>query len=164
MYILRGARNALELETILMRIAQPLGCGFYFSPTNNLLLNHTVSVDSDDFIFEICDSFESSDASLILSYGNYPINGKKPSLPLFERLNILQVVASECMPYAQKLEIYLGEDTPFFPDYSDHTVVCSEIANTLYLEYELENSVISGYVPCVHLNVVADNTKMPDRN
>lgn len=149
MYILRRANDLHSLNGKLISVANAEGFGLCFTPVNNLLLEGSVGLDVCDFVFEVCDSFSSSDASLILSHEGHSINGAQAKVPLLQRLKILQDVALVCAPHAEKIEIYLGEDTPYIPDYSDYRIVCADIADTLYKEYQMDDC--TPYVPCVHL-------------
>lgn len=151
MYILRGAKDLEELHSKLICAATASGYGLCFKPVNNLLLEDSVDLNMNDFAFEVCDSFSGNDASLLLSYDGYSINGVQASLPLVERLEILQDVALACVPHAETIEIYLGEDTPFLPDYSDYRLACTDIADVLYKEYQMDSNI--AFMPCVHLIV-----------
>lgn len=151
MYILRGAKDLEELRSKLICTAKARGCGLCFKPVNNLLLQQSVDLNISDFAFEVCDSFSSNDASLLLSYEGYSINGVQASFPLLERLKILQDVALACVPHAEAIEIYLGEDTPYLPDYSDYRLACTDIADVLYKEYQMDSYM--AFMPCVHLIV-----------
>ena len=44
---------------------------------------------------------------------------------------------------------YLGEDTPYLPDYSKYRVVCTDIADVLYEEYQKDPYTV--FITCVHL-------------
>lgn len=151
LYILRGVSDIEELHRKLLYTAKRRGCGLCFDPRNNLLLENSVEIKMNDFAFEVCDSFCNSDASLLLSYEGYTINGKKASLPLLERLKTLQDFVLNAVPHAEAIEIYLGEDTPYLPDYSDHKIACTEVTDTLYKEYQRDSS--TPFIPCVHLMI-----------
>ena len=149
MYILRRVNDLHILHDKLMSAAKSEEFGLCFTPVNNLLLEGSVELDVCDFAFEVCDSFSSSDASLILSHEGQRINGVQAKVPLLQRLKILQDVALVCAPHAEKIEIYLGEDTPYIPDYSNYTIACADIADALYKEYLMDDC--TPYVPCVRL-------------
>lgn len=151
MYILRGAKNLEELCSKLIRTAKVRGYGLCFDPVNNLLLENSIKLNIGDFVFEVCDSFSTNDSSLLLGYEGYSINGVPPSLPLLKRLIILQDIALACVPHVEVIEIYLGEDTPYLPDYSEYRLACADIADVLYKEYQRDSYM--AYIPCVHLIV-----------
>lgn len=150
MFILRGTRDIEALRTKLICTAQTKGYGLWFEPVNNLLLEHCVDLNLGDYVFEVCDSFSSSDASFLLSHEGDIINGMQATLPLLQRLHILQNVALTCVLHAEVIEIYLGEDSPYLPDYSDYRIACTDIADVLYKRYQNQDP-IDCYVPCVHL-------------
>lgn len=149
MYILRNAKDLEKLCSKLICIAKEKEYGLCFNPINNLLIENSVNLNSSDFAFEVCDSFNSDTASLLLCYEEYSINGMYAKLPLLDRLQILQNIASTCIPHTETLEIYIGEDTPYLPDYSCYRLAYTDIKDTLYKEYQLNWS--SSLIPCVHL-------------
>ena len=151
MYILRDVRDVKRLRDKLIYNAKEQGYGLCFEPVNNLLLEHMVDLGMSDFAFEVCDSFKSNDASLLLSYEGWTVNGVRANLPLLERLRIIEDVAVSCVPYTETIEIYLGEDTPRLQDYLDYRIATTDIADTLLKEYQSDS--YKPFIPCVHLVV-----------
>lgn len=149
MFVLRGVNNLHILHSELVSTAIVCECGLCFDPMNNLLLEESVTLSVHDYAYEVCDGFGSNDASLLLSYEGHSINGVQTRTPLLQRLRILQDLATICVPYAETIEIYLGEDTPYLPDYSDYRVACTDIADVLYREYQIDSHI--PFIPCVHL-------------
>ena len=152
MFILREARDTEKLRTKLICNAQTNGYGIWFTPTNNLLLEHSVDLNLSDYVFEVCNSFSSDDALLLFSHEGELINGRRAELPLRQRLQIVQDVALSCAPYAQAMEIYFGEDESYLPVYSNYTIACTDIADTLYKEYQNQDPM-DVFVPCVHIMI-----------
>ena len=151
MYIIKSAIAIGELKKKLLIAAQTNDYGVCFNPINNLLLENSISIGQQDYIFEICDGFQSSDASLLLSHEGVLINGTQSNRSLLQRMKILQDVALICAPHTGRIEIYLGEDTPHLSDYAKYHVTISSVAETLYLEYAKDT--FSPFIPCVHLVV-----------
>lgn len=149
MYVLRNAKEQEYLRYKLVYLAKTKKCGICCEPMNDLLATQSVKLNSCDFAFEVCDSFDNNVAELLLSYEGDIINGEQAGLPLFQRLQILQEVALTCVPHAEMLEIYLGDNNPYLPDYSDYRLACTDIADTLYEEYQRDSS--TPFIPCVHL-------------
>lgn len=149
MYVLRGVADLDVLRSKLTDAAKAKEYGLCFDPINNLLLEHKIDLNEHDFVFEACDSFANSAASLLLCHDGIVINGVQASRSLRQRLEILQEIAIACISHAKTIEIYLGEDSPYLPDYSNYRLTCVEIADTLYKEYQLDETLT--YIPCVHL-------------
>ena len=157
MYVLRNTKEQEDLKRKLVFLAKSKECGIWFEPVNNLLLLQMVKLNPCDFAFEVCDNFGSNVAELLLSYEGILVDGELAPLPLFQRLQILQDVAATCVPHTDKLEIFLSDDDPYLPDYSDYKLVCEEIADTLYEEYQKEEN--SPFLPCVHLTIEREETQ-----
>lgn len=151
MFILRRIKDLHALHSELISTVTTRECGLCFEPMNNLLLEHSIDLGAHDVVFEVCDSFSSNDASLLLSHEGYSVNGVQAKLPLLQRLKILQDVALTCAPHAESIDIYLGEDTPCLSDYSDYRIVCADIAYVLYKAYQKDSC--GAFIPCVHLIV-----------
>lgn len=149
MFILRGISELHILKRKLESTAIMYECGICFNPVNNLLLEKSVTLGITDYACEVCDGFGSSDASILLSYDGVSVNGVQASKPLFQRLKIIQELATVCVPHADTIEIYFGEDTPYLPDYSDYRIACTDIADTLYKKYQMDHE--APFIPCVHL-------------
>lgn len=154
MYILRGAVSVKELKQNLISMAHSAKCGVCFNPVNNLLIESSIHINKNDLVFEVCDSFASSDASLLLSYDNISHNGRFPKLSLSNRMIILQEYVIACLPYVEKLEMFLGEDSPLASDYIDLCISVNEaprIATKLVEAYRREAP--SAFIPCLHVTV-----------
>ena len=149
MYVLRNAKEQEYLKCKLLYLAKSKKFGICCEPMNDLIATQSVKFNPCDFAFEVCDSFDNNVAELLLSYEGDIINGVKAHLPLAQRLRILQEVALTCVPYAEMLEIYLGDNNPYLPDYSNYRLACIDIADTLYKEYQMDR--FSPFIPCVHL-------------
>ena len=151
MFVLRNAKEQDYLRRKLIHLATLNKCGICCEPTNDLLSMRSVKMYPYDFAFEVCDSFDNHVAELLLSYEGTIINGEQASLPLFQRLQILEAFALICIPYTEELEIYLGDNNPYLPDYSTYKLMCTEIAKVLYKEYQKDST--TPFIPCVHLVV-----------
>lgn len=149
--ILRKCYSPNKLHTNLVHIAQSKKCGIWFHSTCNLLQENSVKLAPEDYVFELCDSFDNDSASLLLSYDGYSVNGKQADFPLYHRLTIIQDIVTACMPYARSIEIYLGEDSPYLPDYADYVLENDDIAELLYKEYMSNGN--SPFIPCVHISI-----------
>lgn len=152
MYVLRNVEEQGCLRCNLGKLAKSKNCGICCDQMNTLLATKSVILNPSDFAFEVCDSFESNVAELLLSQEGVAINGEYPILPLYQRLQILQEVASTCIPYVDTLEVYLSDNNPYLPDYSDYRVACTDIADILYKEYRNQDPT-DVCIPCVHLIV-----------
>lgn len=149
MYVLRNVKKQEYLRGKLVDLARSKKCGICFEPMNGLLAAQSVKLNLCDFAFEVCDSFDDNVAELLLGYEGDIINGEQAILPLFQRLQILQEVALTCAPHTEILEIYLGDNDPYLPDYSNYRLACTDITDILYKEYQMER--FYPFIPCVHL-------------
>lgn len=149
MFVLRAAKDFCILYSDLLCAANAGEYGLCFEPGNNLLLEHSVELHMNDLAFEVCDNFGNSNASILLSRDGWTVNGKQARIPLKRRLKTIQDIALICARYAKVIEIYLGEDTPYLPDYFTFKLTCAEIADTLYNEYQKDSS--TPFIPCVHI-------------
>lgn len=149
MYILRNAEDVNGLRKKLISAVNVHGYAINFEPVNSLLLFHSVKLDKQDFIFEVCDDLISKVGALLLSFDGWMIEDRQAQLPLTERLVLLQEIASICLSHTKKIEIFSGEDTPYLPDYSDINVQCKDVADTLHKQYQLSEG--GPWIPCVHL-------------
>ena len=149
MFVLRNVKRGSELCVQLERLAINNGYAINFSPVNNLLLANAVEIAVHDFVFEICDDLHSRVAALLLSYDGFLVNGEKAKIPLKERLMLIQNLVEECRPYANEIDIFLGEDTPCLSDFTHFCASYTEIANIIYREYCLNAGDVR--IPCVHL-------------
>lgn len=149
MYILRNAKEVDRLCKKLICTAMLKGYAVNLEPMNNLLLDKAVKLGDHDFIFEVCDNPISNVPALLISYDGRLIDGQQAQFPLVERLALLQEIAGTCLSHTDRVEIYLGEDTPYLPDYSVFSLRCGDIADTLYQQYQLSQG--GPWIPCVHL-------------
>lgn len=156
MYILRNVQEQASLRSKLISLAKIQKCGICCDPENGLLAMKTVRLNPHDVAFEVCDSFGSNVAELLLSYEGDIINGEQALLPLFQRLQILQDIAVTCVPHTEILEIYLGDNNPYLPDYSNYRIACTDVADTLYREYQTD--IYTRFTPCVHLIIETQRT------
>lgn len=161
-FILYDVKCLQELRNELVHYASSHDCGVCFQATGNLLQMNERHFSDADFIFEMCDGFKDNDASLLLSYGTYPINGQIARLSLMDRLHLIQEMAQISLGFANNVVIFIGEDSPYFPDYTPYTIACEDIAATLYAEYtEYQADNISPFIPCVRLNIGKPQTNAP---
>ena len=155
MFALRGVKDLPILQDKLISFAKARQFGLCFEPVNNLLLEDIVKIDTHDFVFEVCDCFDHSDASWLLCHEWFEeeaTGGALGSMPLLQRLQIIQDAASICVSYAKSVEIYLSEDDPYLPGYTKYRLPCSEIANVLYKEYQ-NDELLKTVVPEVYIMV-----------
>lgn len=149
MYVLHNVKERDYLQDKLTYQVKSRKCGICFEPTNDLLSTQAVKVYPDDLIFELCDGLDNNVAELLLSYENQIINGKQAALSLPQRLQILEDIALMCVPHTERLEIFLGDNNPYLPDYFTCKLTCAEISETLYNEYQKDST--TPFIPCVHL-------------
>ena len=148
--ILRKCENKHELFDNLKYIAQSNNCAIWLHSRCNLIQENSVKIMSSDCFFEVCDTFDSDDASMLLGYDGCTINGKQPTYPLYHRLTVIQEIATACTSYAERIELFLGEDSPYLSDYVNYVLETNSIAETLYKEY-LSNED-TPFIPCVHIS------------
>jgi hypothetical protein len=149
MYILRNVRKYEALTDELIQFAKNKGFGLCFDPMNGLLSAQSVKLHPCDFAFEVTDSFDYNIAELLLSYEGYFINGVQASIPFSQRMQILQDVTSLCVSYSDMLEIYLGDNNPYLPDYITFRLRSTEVAEVLSAQYQKDDT--NPFVPCIHL-------------
>lgn len=124
-------------------------CGINFMPQSALLSLNQIKQQASDTVFELCDTFQANEASLLLSYENYSVNGKKAKQPLQNRLQIIHSFAVICLSYADCVEIYISDDNPAISDYVVYKIPCDKIINTIYNEYQSDTE--TPILPCIRL-------------
>lgn len=150
-FVVRNAKQIDRLRCVLVNLAKAKACGIGFEPMNGLLATQSIGLNLSDFVFEVCDDFVSNVAELLLSYEGYIVNGRKSPLSLLQRMEILQDIALTCQPYGEKLEIYLGDNNPYLPDYTVCRLAYTDVANALFKEYQKDS--VTPFIPCIHLIV-----------
>ena len=148
LYVLRNAKEIVQLRSKLVTLTEREKLGVGFNPNNSLLAANSIKLNAMDSVFEVYD-LESNVAQLLLSYEGYTVNGKQAELPLYQRMQILQEIALLCFPHASMLEVFLGDNNPYLPDYTVHKVDCMNVASVLLEEYQMDDT--TPFIPCVHL-------------
>lgn len=146
-FILRRCQNQKQLEVKANRWGDNLNCSILFP--SQCFWGDGLILSNDDVFFEIVDRPWESDCSVFLSYDSYTINGVAADHPLRERLDCLQELSCICAQYAESVEIYLGEDSLYLPDYAECVIPYSAIAETIWRQYNADQH--TAILPCLHL-------------
>lgn len=154
LYILRNVSSVSKLKCALSEVCRAYGNGLLFNPVDALIACKQVEINKTDFAFTPTYSDTDMTTDLLISHDNQTINGNIAVLPLYRRLEIVQILAQVCLPYCTDIDIYLSDDNPYLPDYAAAELKCNEIAEFLYRKYQC-STVPYAYIPDVHLHIAS---------
>ena len=152
LFVLRGATNVEKLKQKLHHFCYSHGCGLLLDPIDALIVCGQVCVEKTDFAFEVTTSCDDMSSDLLLDHDGLVINGEQATLPLHDRLMLLQNAAQVCLPYCIGIDIYLSFDNPYLPGYTFAQLECRDVADFLYNEYQKSMDPYP-YIPDVHIHI-----------
>lgn len=150
LFILKECKNQAALRTYLADWGNSINCTIVFSTYVSFC--DELSLSESDIMFELVDKPWNEDCSIFLAHDNYTINGLASPMPLFERLCKIEELASISLQYACGVEIYMGEDTHYLPDYEKCSVPIFSIAVEIYQKYLSDTQ--TPFLPCLHLVIL----------
>lgn len=136
LFLIRDIREVDSLRKDLVALAASVNFGIDFNPHDTLLVEHQISLQTWDFVFMLCDSFEFPSCDLVLYPDGYPTNGWEHPLSFNERMLTIQQVAEIALQYSDEVELFLSDDNAYLPEFIDINAPCQAVAKTLCLEYD----------------------------
>ena len=164
LFLIRDIHEVDSLRKDLVSFATYVNFGIDFNPYDPLLNKYQISLQTWDFVFMLCDSFELFSCDLVLYPEGHPTNGWEHPLSFNERMMSIQQVSEIALKYSDEVELFLSDDNPYLPEFIDINVPYQAVARTLSLEYdkchephEFPSSPMKYYIPfaipSVHLKI-----------
>ena len=152
LFLIRDIYAVDSLRKELVSFVKSKDFGVDFHPFEILLAHHQISLDTMDFVFSLCDSFEYVSCDCVLYPEGSPVNGRTHPLTFAERMMTIQQVAEIVLRYSCEVELFLSDDNPYLPDFTVFDIPCQQVADTLCLQYQ--HCRYQAYnIPSVHMKI-----------
>lgn len=151
LFLIRDIHAVDSLRKDLVSFAKSNSFGVDFHPYDILLTHHQISLQTWDFVFSLCDSFEHTSCDCVLYPEGAPINGRTHHLSFLERMMSIQHIAEIALKYSDEVELFLSDDNPYLPEFIDLQTPCQHVAKTLCLQYCECHAPYD--IPSVHMKI-----------
>lgn len=152
LFLIRGVQKIDCLRKDLVSFAMSVNFGINFYPIDILLTHHQISLQTWDFVFSLCDSFELlGSCDCVLYPEGAPINAREHPLPFKERMLAIQQIAEIALQHCGEVELFLSDDNPYLPDFVVCNASCQHVAETLEAHYT--QSELPYDIPFIHMKI-----------
>ena len=151
LFLIRDIHAVDSLRESLVSFASSINFGIDFHPFDILLTDRQLSLQTWDFVFSLCDSFEYTSCDCVLYPEGAPVNGRIHHLIFEERMMSIQHIAEIALKYSEEVELFLSDDNPYLPEFVDYTAPCQQVANILCLQYS--KCQLPYDIPSVHIKI-----------
>ena len=149
LFLIRDIHATDSLREKLVAYVKTQNFGVDFHPFDGLLIYRQIPLQTWDFVFSLCDSFEYVSCDCVLYPEGYPTNGREHHLFFRERMMVIQHIAEKTLEYSDEVELFLSDDNPYLPEFVDFNVSCQHVAETLCEQYS--HYIYPFDIPSVHL-------------
>lgn len=151
LFVIREIYAVDSLRKALVSFAKSKNFGIDFYPFDILLTHHQISLQTWDFVFSLCDSFEYASCDCVLYPEGAPINGRTHHLSFAERMMSIQHISEIALKYSDEVELFLSDDNPYLPEFFDCQTPCQHVAKTLCRQYCDCHALYD--IPSVHMKI-----------
>ena len=156
LFLIRNIYIIDSLRRDLVSFVNVVNFGIDFHPFDEMLLTeHQISLQTWDFVFELCDSFKyPGSCDLVLYPEGYPTNGREHHLSFEERMMTIQQVAEIALKHCDEVELFLSDDNPYLPSFVNLNTPCQDVAKTLCLQYMQYSECHYPFdIPSIHMKI-----------
>ena len=152
LFLIRDIDTVDGLRKDLVNLAKSVNWGVDFHPFDILLTHYQIHLQTWDFVFSLCDSFElAGSCDLVLYPEGSPFNGREHPLAFKERMMAIQHTAEIALKYSDKVELFLSDDNPWLPEFTVCELPCHHVAETLCQHYS--GCELPYEIPFIHMKI-----------
>lgn len=152
LFLIRDIHTVDSLRKDLVSFVESVNFGIDFHPFDILLTHHQISLQTWDFVFFLCDSFELlASCDCVLYPEGAQVNGREHPLPFKERMMAIQHIAEIALQYCDEVELFLSDDNPSLADFVVCNATCQHVAETLCLHYSKCEPPYD--IPFIHMKI-----------